>query len=188
VTDVMLEPCDVLMTKGRGFISRAIRFFSRGIGENRTQVNHVGLVVETGTLETAVVIEALSRIKKHKLWSEYGPPAKDEVAVYRPTNLTDAEKEAIVAKAHEYKDMEYGYLMIAAHLADWLLFGAYFFRRLIRADKYPICSWLVAASFGAANKHFGVDPGQAQPDDIWDFVRSHPKVYTEVHPLKRLGS
>ena len=42
---ILLEPGDVFLTRGSSFISRAIRFFTRSIGEKRTKVNHVGLVV-----------------------------------------------------------------------------------------------------------------------------------------------
>ena len=38
-----------------------------------------------------------------------------------------------------------------------------------------------------ANKHFDVDPGAAEPDDIWDFVDKHKDKYEEIYPLKRLG-
>jgi len=35
---------------------------------------------------TAVIVEAVSKVKRRTLWEAYGPPAKDEVAIYRPTN------------------------------------------------------------------------------------------------------
>ena len=55
-------------------------------------------------------------------------------------------------------------------------------------DRYPICSWLVAHAFKKAGKTFGVKPGAATPDDIWDFVRSNPDKYEtviELGPLSR---
>ena len=62
-----LQPADIFFTRGTGLLSRLIRFFSRGIGEARTKVNHVGVVVEAGPIEKAVVIEALTRVKRHRL-------------------------------------------------------------------------------------------------------------------------
>jgi hypothetical protein len=31
-----------------------------------------------------------------------------------------------------------------------------------------------------------LNPGAASPDDIWDFIQSHPEIYECVHPLKVL--
>ncbi len=67
-----LLPADVFLTRGSSWLSRAIRFFTRGAGEARTKVNHVGLVVEGGPIEDAVVVEALSKVKQHKLVDQYG--------------------------------------------------------------------------------------------------------------------
>ena len=184
---ILLEPADIFLTKGNSFISRAIRFFTRGIGERKTKVNHVGLVVQRGDLKSAVVVEALSRVKRHRLWSQYGPPKEDSVAVYRATNLTPKEIKTIVAEAESQVNKEYGHIMIAAHLLDWLLLGAYCFRRLVPGERYPICSWLVAHSFKKADKYFGVDPGMASPDDIWDFVAERkPSRYKKIRALKPL--
>ncbi len=106
------------------------------------------------------------------------------VAIYRPINLTEEEISFIISEAEEQVGKKYGYLKIVAHLLDWCLLGAYFFRRFTNSGKYPICSWLVAHSFSKENKHFGVEPGAAQPDDIWDFIIENPDKYEEVHPLK----
>jgi hypothetical protein len=180
-----LEPADIFFTRGKGFISKAIRFFTRGIGEKRTKVNHVGIVVDGGPISRAVVIEALTKVKRHRLYAQYGG-GKTEVAVYRPTNLSAEDKAQIVTKAESYVGRKYGFLKIATHLLDWCLFGAYFFRRLTQTDKYPICSWVVAHAYGAAGKDFGVDAGAASPDDIWDFVHGHTDKYEQVRELSPL--
>jgi hypothetical protein len=69
-----------------------------------------------------------------------------------------------------------------------MLLGAYVFRRLVPGRRYPICSWVVAESFGKAGKHFGVEPGAASPDDIWDFIEARPDLYETIHPLRPLRS
>ena len=46
--DVILLPGDVFLTYGAGFFSKLIRFFTRTIGESRTQANHSGIVVTAG--------------------------------------------------------------------------------------------------------------------------------------------
>ena len=70
--NILLKKGDVFLTRGDGFISRAIRFFTREIGEKRTKVNHVGLVVQGGKLKNAIVVEALTRVKRHKIWGPDG--------------------------------------------------------------------------------------------------------------------
>ena len=179
----LFEPCDVFLTRSRSLLGRAIRLATRGIGESRSMVNHVGIIVMAGSAEDAVGIEALSTVKRHRLWKQYGPGSNSDIALYRPINLTVEERSLIVTAAEEYVGRTYGYLKIAAHLLDWMLFGVYFFRRLARMDDYPICSWLVAHSFAAADRTFGLPPGMASPDDIWDFVTSNPDKYRAVHPL-----
>ena len=154
--DILLEPGDIFLTRGCGFISKAIRFFTRSIGEKRTKVNHVGIVVQSGDMKTAIVVEAQSKVVRHKFWSQYGPPKKDLIAVYRATNLTAEQIKDIVAEAEKQVGKKYGFLMIAAHLKDWLFLGIYLFRRLIPGDKYPICSWVVADAFAKVGKDFGV--------------------------------
>jgi len=78
----------------------------------------------------------------------------------------------------------HGYVKAVAHFLDWVLLGAYVFRRMARSKRYPICSWLVADAFKTAGKHFGVAPGAASPDDIWDFMQAHYETIHSLRPLK----
>ena len=183
---LLLQPGDVMLTRSRGFVGWAIRTFTRHFGESRTRATHTGIVVEGGPVQTAVIVEALSSVKRHRLWDRYAE-GTSEVAVFRPLNLTEEQIGAVVLKAESYVGRRYGYGKILAHWADWLLQGAYVFRRLTTQDDYPICSWVVAHAFAAAGKHFDVEPGAASPDDIWDFVTSHPEYYAEVLPLGSLA-
>jgi len=186
MNELKLLPGDVFLTRGNGFLSAAIRFFSTGIGEKRTIVNHVGMIVERGTLQDCVAIEVSYKVWKRKLWEDYGPPANSSVAIYRPKNLTAGELEIIVSEAEQQVNKIYGFLKIIAHVLDWMFFGVYFFRRLFRNNKYPICSWLVAHAFSKAGKDFGVATGAAQPDDIWDFIQNNPGRYELIHPLRSI--
>jgi len=156
--DILLKPGDVFFTRGTSCLSHVIRVCTRSFGERQSKVNHVGVVVEQDGVQTAVVVEALSKVRKHRLWERYGPPKKDHVAVYRANNLNAEQIEIIIAEANEQVGRPYGYVKIIAHLLDWLLNGAYVFRRLTSDPRYPICSWLVAHSYSKAGKHFGVAP------------------------------
>jgi len=139
-----LQPGDVLVARGKGLLSRAIRFFTRRIGESRTKVNHVGVIVEGGPLADAVVVEALWKVVRRPLMEGYGAEDSSEVGIFRPINMTDDEIRTVVAAANDYEGRRYGVLKLVTHLADWVLQGAYVFRRLTNSDRYPICSWLVA--------------------------------------------
>ena len=138
-------------------------------------------------MKTAIVVEALCKVMRHKFWSQYGPPKKDLIAVYRATNLTAEQIKDIVAEAEKQVGKKYGFLMIAAHLKDWLFLGIYLFRRLIPGNKYPICSWVVADAFAEAGKDFDVEVGMATPDDIWDFIQNNSDKYKEIYLLKLLS-
>jgi hypothetical protein len=184
---VVLAPGDVVLTRSGGIVGWAIRLFTRSIGESRTKASHTGIIVEGGPLDGAVIVEALATVKRHPLWGRYAG-ANHAVAVFRPVNLADADLAKVVAKAETYVGRRYGYLKLLAHWADWVLQGAYVFRRLTNQDRYPICSWVVAYAFAEAGRHFGVEPGAATPDDIWDFVTANPHVYREVVALGRLGA
>lgn len=177
----LLEQADIFFTRGHSLVSRAIRWFTRRLGEKRTQVNHVGVVVSDGPPDDVLIIEALSKVRKHKL-IRYATK-QDEVAVFRAIDLSEEDKRVIVDAALDYEGRSYGWDKIVAHFLDWMLFGAYFFRRFARMDEYPICSWLVAHSFKKAGRDFGVPPGAADPDDIWDFSTANPDRFDCIRPL-----
>lgn len=182
---MQLEPGDIFLTRGNSFVSRAIRFFSRGGGESRTMVNHVGLVTEPGTMYDATIVEASSKVVRRTM-SAYALSKNTEVAVYRNMRLTNEQREAIVARANGYVGASYGYVKIVAHLLDWLLGGRYFFRRFAFMDRYPICSWVVAYAYLDAGLTFGVEAGQASPDDIWDWIYPNIRDYKEIHKLQKI--
>jgi hypothetical protein len=178
-----LQPGDVLVTRGKGPLAKAIRFFTRSIGESRTKVNHVGVIVHGGPLEEAWVVEALWKVVRRRLVDGYGENGASDVGIFRPTNLTHEEIRTVVDAASGYVGRRYGVLKLVTHFADWVLQGAYVFRRFTNDDRYPICSWLVACSFEKAGKTFGVAPGAAAPDDIWDFCTRETDKYVQVLEL-----
>jgi len=184
--DIELTTGDIFLTRGNGIVSKGIRFFSRSVGEPRAPINHVGLVIEPGTVEKCIIIETLHTVKRHRMWYQYGPTSSAEVAVYRPKNLTFYHLFHILHYAEKQVGKNYGYVKIAAHFLDYFLFGAYAFRRITFNDNYPICSWLVANAYAKAGKDFNVKTGQAQPDDIWNFVNERTDKYDCIFPLQKI--
>lgn len=185
--NILLQQGDIFLTRGRSLISRAIRLCTRTIGESRTRVNHAGVIVRGGPVAEARAVEALSTVRLHSFYDRYGPPCTDHVAVYRPAGITTEQRDAITRAALSYVGRPYGWLKLAAHFGDWLLCGAYVLRRLTDSDNYPICSWVVAHAYKSAQMSFGVAPGAATPDDIWDHIHAHPEEFEEILPLGRLG-
>lgn len=184
---VRLQAGDEFFTRGLSWVSNFICMFTQSITEKRSQINHVGLIIETGDLQTAVGVEAIHHVVRRTVWSAYGPPCNGLFAVYRARNLTDSDVSTIVARAQGMVGRRYGFFAIVVHLLDWFLMGLYLFRRLVKDGRYPICSWLVADAFSSVGKHFACEPGAAQPDGIWDYVNSakHDH-YDRVYPLKPL--
>lgn len=178
-----LQPGDIFLTRGDSFISKAIRFFSRSGGESRTVANHTGLVVYPGSIYNADIVEALTTVKRRR-FSVYSKAKTTDVWVFRPVSLTDKELLVISERARGYVGKKYGYLKIAAHFVDWCLGGRYVARRFVSMDNYPICSWVVAQAYSDAGYTFGVAAGAASPDDIWDYVTTHPDKYKMVYSRK----
>lgn len=183
---MILQPADIVCTRSKSKLGGLIRFFTRRIGEPRTKVNHVGIIAVGGTSTNAIIVEALKRVRREWFASAYGGKSAPDVAIFRPLNLTEDERYIVAAKAETYAGRGYGYLKILAHMGDWILQGAYVFRRLVGSDKYPICSWLVAHAYSFIGKTFGVDAGAASPDDIWDFCIANPDKYAVIMPLGNL--
>ena len=167
---------DIILVRSNTLIGKLIRFFSQPIGKKPAKVNHVALMRYNGT-----VIEALDRVRVTDLSDKIG----QDVAVYRVKSLTPVQREIVSTEAIAHLGQKYGYLKIVAHLLDWCLFGAYFFRRIARMPNYPICSWLVADAYKEVQWDFGVPMAAAEPDDIWVHIQNHPQDYECIRPLSK---
>jgi hypothetical protein len=160
----------LVFTSDRGFLSTAIKAFQREKGEPMSWVSHVGMVVKEGALPDVGIIEALTTVKIHPLIDAYGGK-KTQVAIFDPVGFSGIERRLAVKEALKYHGRKYGYLKILAHAADRALGSAYFFRRLCRIDKYPICSWVTPHAYAKIGYLFlGRQPEMSQPDDQWDDV------------------
>lgn len=160
---MILAPADIVIVRGTGLFSDAIRALTRERGEGRGWASHVALAVEDGC-----IIEALPRgVVEHEMPYETG----DRCQVWRPRNISPADRRCIVRRAHLYVGRGYGWTKIALH---GLGLGRFAF-----IDEWPICSWIVAESYARAGYTFGVARG-ATPDDIHDYCRAHAEKYRRV--------
>lgn len=186
MSDLELLPGDIFFTRGRGRLARLILFLTRGRGEAKTKVNHVGLVTRGGGVwqePPAIIVEALQRVVRRPLL-EYARPESPEVAVWRCTVLTGDDREAICKSAEAQVGRKYGYLKLLSYLPGWFGKGLSWIP-LVTGGQ--VCSNLVAYAFGEEGLFFGVEPGRATPDDILDFCETHPAKYAEVVPLGPLA-
>jgi hypothetical protein len=191
----VLLPGDIVLTTGGGWISKLIRKFTRTKGEGKTRYNHVGIVVKPGTIDTAIIVEALHRVRRHTIASNYGKPGAGWVAVWGPPKIwTERTVAKVVKDAESYTGKKYGYLKIGLHALDYYLGKilrkeVFLFRRIGFMDRYPICSWLVAHAYDTIGYRFqGKHPDVVQPDDIGDHVR-HPQTgWYVVRPLAPVKS
>ncbi len=172
----ILLPGDILFTRAPTWLSKAIRFCTRTIGESKSVASHVGIITEGGFLWHAILVEAQAHTNRHTLGEGYGSKP-DELCIFRPLNLTQEDLNAIAQKAETYVGRDYGYLKLGLHLLDWCIGGKYFFRRLGRLDNYPICSYVVSSAYKVRGKSFGIANFGASPDDMWDFCITHPDKY-----------
>lgn len=179
-----LEPGDIVLTRGTGFISAAIRWASRSWGEAKTIANHVGVIVEGGSLRTAVIAEARWTYKVHRLWDAYVNTGH-QVAIFRAKNLHPATRLKIAERAASFQNTKYGWAKIGLHLLDKFIGGKYFFRRLARLPNRPICSYAAAVAYADYGFAFGVKPYAAQPDDIWDYVSTSDN-YIKIRPMREI--
>lgn len=189
--DTPIQAGDIFFTRSQTWLGRAIRRLTTGAGEALSTVNHTGIFLNSSMLELAISTEALARVRTGRFWSYYH--AKPiEVSIWRDTTLTTADQRLIVKEALHYRRHLYGFLKLPLHALDWALAraagrrDAYVFRRLGFIKRYPICSVQIARAYSAANRNFGVAPGAAQPDDIWDFVHAHPAKWRCVLSLQRI--
>ena len=171
-----LQTGDIIHVLSRGLLSKLIRFFSRADEEGPSWASHSAMVLRVG--EEIEIIEALTKTVIRPITAYKGTKAKLLVC-RKPGGLDTQNKQKMIEKAKYYKGKPYGYLKIVCHALDRFFDNRYVFRRLIKVDNYPICSWLVAYVYDRVISYqFGVPPNAAQPDDIldhcvdcdWEFV------------------
>ncbi len=183
--DCILKRGDIFFSTSEGFMSKAIRRLTRSWGESRTMVSHTGIVVNDGPFEHALIVEAVRGVKLNNIVECYDKP-DSYVSIYRPIGLSDNELTSLVDSASGFIGNKYGYVKLLAHMGDWFLQGAYFFRRLARMKDYPICSWIVAYCYQQIGRDFGVDCKGAAPDDIWDYVNENPEQYQSIRRFTQI--
>ena len=179
----MYQEFDLVFTAGKGLLSRAIRWATTDPGEEKSLTNHVGIISKGGDVKEAKIIEALWHVENHSLYGQYHN--NGTVAVFRPLNLTEEQKEIIRAYLLKHVGNKYGWWKLGFHAAarftrwKWI-------RNLSFLDSRPICSYLVARAFEEAGLSFGMEADGADPDEMMDFCLEHDDKYQIIHLMKRI--
>jgi hypothetical protein len=118
------------------------------------------------------------------LWQQRG------FEVWRCTTLTPEQRMALTRVALTYLNLRFGFVKAWAHALDNVLCkllhrDVFLFRHTDPAFRHPVCSGLNAAIYDRAlHYRFGVDPECADPDQIHDWVQSHPDEWVRVFRLE----
>jgi len=169
----MCRSGDLVFIRKNTLFSKVVAYFSKSKNESSTFATHV-----IGFYDDKYVIES-SFITKRYIFKD--SIINYDYEIWRNKYLRYDEVYDISECASKYVGRSYGYFKLICHFLDTFiekLFGntksIYLFRRLIRSDKYPICSWIWAFSYFKIIKYkFGVDPEYASPDDMHDYVRNN---------------
>lgn len=165
---MILQPGDIVVSSSPSWLPRAIRFFTRSIGEPPSRVSHCAIVSGWGRVGEVCVIEAVARgVVERPL--HFG--ARDWYAVYRDVysdigHTPSGRMLEAVTRARGMVGTEYPMYRLAAHLLDWLLGGVRWFRRVSRSQREMECSALVAWALEIG------DWWMWTPDDLDDLMRS----------------
>lgn len=178
----ILKPGDIFVTRGEAWISKAIRFFSTDYRERRkhqkTMANHVGMCVDGGTIDYALVVEALSDgVQCHTLRYSYAGES-DLVQIWRPKNIPAEAMKDIIKEAERYVGKKYGWTKVFLHSLG--------LQRLSVIDKWPICSYVVGKAFETVGYTFGRPGNAITPDDIHDFILENEDKYELVKDWGRI--
>lgn len=179
------QPLDLFFTrKPSSWLSRAILWATQEDGEEKSEASHVGAILTSGTLDQVVAIEALRKVRIHRLWNHYAGSG-NHMTVYRPLNIGTIQRDRILERLRQREGQTYGYTKILWHLLrklsgdpDWL--------KMSLVDRWPICSYLIAVEFEREGLSFGVEGRRATPDDQHDFVRDNPDKYQLIRPWARV--
>jgi uncharacterized protein YycO len=167
---VRILPGDVVLFASNSILSKGLKFFQTKPNDHTvTWTNHVGIAVNELQL-----VEARKEVELNNLEQR----AKEEpMMIARISSLNNRERELLAKYALKQIGKPYGYTKILGHLLDYYVSkftgkDAYAFRKLLKSNRYPICSWVVAWAYSEVlGLEFNdVPPAYCQPDDIADDI------------------
>ena len=169
-----VKHADIILTQGRGWLSRsilcALRLFQRdGVNFNHAlMVCYGDLGIEAGNgIEYVNLIEKLEGCEHYK--------------IIRRKDLTDKQRLRIVRKAEKCLGQKYGTFRLVLQLLDQIFHTNWFTRRV--KYKRHICSGLVAWAYYAVCKvkFNNINWRSCEPDDIDDESLNNPDLWEIIY-------
>ena len=162
------EPGDFILTHGRSFFSRLIRF-GQGLwfwGPDRTYAwwSHVALIVSPG----GDIVEAVGAGVKRAHISKYGQT--DYQLVTLGALASPADRVQATTYAEWALGQKYGYLTIISITISLLVGGRFTFGY----DGQSICSGLVARALERTSAIFDRSPSHIMPADLAKYFKAAP--------------
>ena len=177
---IYVQAGDVGFTRGTGLFQQAIRYATRGPGEEPTWTNHSLMFTTAGAVgpaephRQARAIEALARVEENPWYARHRHETGYTIMVYRPTFLSPESMARLVETARAHIGERYGWWKLGAHLLDRIFFeDKKTVSNLLRIDDRPICSYLVARAYEIAGHPHAFGPIEARaqdPDEMMDHV------------------
>ena len=177
---IRVQPGDVGFTRGTGLFQQGIRYATRGPDEEPTWANHALMFTTGGAVgpapkrTQATAIEALARVEENPWYSRHSTETGYHLMVYRPTFLSNNEKNRLVETARAHLGERYGWWKLFAHLIDRVAFDdRKVISNVLHVDDRPICSYLVARAYEVAGHPHAFGPikaGAQDPDEMHDHV------------------
>lgn len=133
-----------------------------------------------GPITDYLIAEALGKggFQYRPLLGSYGDARRYSIGIARHRFVGPEERGKILAACAHLKGKTYGYLKIAAHIADFALTRAwnalggrgdvFVFRWLCRMERYPMCSWSSLYEYDKADRPFETPIATGSPDDLAD--------------------
>lgn len=146
-----LQVGDIILYKGNGFLSKAVKFFTK------SEYSHVSMVISDTHL-----IEANWYKKSNIIEFKYD---ETEMEIYRVKDLTIEQQIVILQRVYKYIDKYYDYAQIIGHLIE--SFGLSISHHL-NSDKKLICSELIDRAYADINIDLveSRKTGDVTPNDI----------------------
>lgn len=179
-----LKPGDIMgTTHDDSLLSTGIRWAQRQRGEGPSKWSHVGIIGNGGPVDEATVIEAAgTRIREVRIVDAY--PAEARVAFFRSVNIPLDDLAGVVEDARADIGRRYPFGQLLLHLVDEkMLGGRRVLRRFTSLTGLVVCSGFGGVKFAGRGYAFGkYDPRTLTPDDISDWIESHPHHWQQLVP------
>lgn len=172
-----LLPGDIILSRSKTWISKAIRFFSK-LQSGNARVSHAALALGDG-----LVIESLTKIRIN----EFAKYKDQPIVIYRLRDHSDQEHESVRREALKVAGNTYGLLKLPLFILDSLSSAicrkpVYFFTQTFGITNFQVCSNFVAWIWQTHGNHiWPINWRSISPDYLDDWcVKNAELIYSSL--------